>query len=985
MRNIYALFGALIFSGAISSNAQQANSCLIIPGEEEVSGSGVIQVQQRKSSDKSFEVIFIVDMTNAVAEGGVVFNPEIHQVYISGSFIGWPMPGSDTNYELQPVAPKRDEGTDTSAGHPAKNLLYSITFEIEEGLWYYKYFLVQDDPTWNLGEWAGDPNREVLIAGPATINNVWGNLVSFAGGDGSPENPFQVATPEHLNSVRYFPLAHYKQIADIDLGVSPWNEGGGWISIGNDYEPFRGSFNGNGFTISNMTINQPQNLYLGLFGFVVEGLLMNVSIESATITGQSFGGILCGYTIATQIMNCSTSGEISIETNWAGGLTGVANQTQIFNSYSIANIQSSGYSIGGLTGAIEENSVIFNCYATGNVSGSSFVGGLAGWTGNYCQVNNSYSTGMVSGVFDTGGLIGGGYDLTSNNSYWNIETSNQAISYGGTPKNTAELLQQNTYTAWDFTNIWSITPGETYAYLQIQNEPAWFNYPPSFLSPSNFSAVPYDHEIKLTWISPSLGNPSAINLYRNEELYQTLGVETTVYLDQGLENFLYYSYSLTAQYGEDESDPTLVISTFANPGFSAGDGSYDNPFLVDSPDELYTVRIYPYKVFMQTADIDLGVSAWKDGEGWLPIGDNDQRATLYYDGNGFKISNLTINRPEKDFIGLFGAIQDTNLWNIALENVNITGNSYTGALTGFSSNCDIYQCYSTGQVLGENILGGLVGTATNYSYLESSFAAMDVIQNEASNQQAGGLVGRLNESEVLSCFSSGNVSGSDYSGGLIGGVNAFSFVFGSYATGNVEGNNFVGGLVGSIQNSTFALCYSTGEVSGNIAGGLIGESFATDGYYSYWDTETSMQSSSYGGTPKTTAAMTQEATFENWDFEDTWAIQENTTYPYLQWQLGPWEHNYPASQSAIEEPPENALRVFPNPAWDRVWIEFDSPNGTPLQVQLLNLQGQIVDQQIIEEPGKIRMTFNTNKLSAGIYLLVIRGETLNLAEKLIIE
>ena len=84
-------------------------------------------------------------------------------------------------------------------------------------------------------------------------------------------------------------------------------------------------------------------------------------------------------------------------------------------------------------------------------------------------------------------------------------------------------------------------------------------------------------------------------------------------------------------------------------------------------------------------------------------------------------------------------------------------------------------------------------------------------------------------------------------------------------------------------------CYSTGSVSGSSrVGGLIG--FDYGGTYNdcFWDTETSGQDTSAGGTGKSTADMMKQATFTNWDFTDpdTWDITEDETYPWLH-SLGP--------------------------------------------------------------------------------------------------
>jgi hypothetical protein len=577
MKNL-TIFFAMLAMGICITHGQTGKREQFSSGFEKVSGSGAIAFERSPGSDKAHQVTFIVDMTGAVAEGGVVFNPEIHQVYISGTFTGWAMPGSNTNFQMQVVTDKQNE---LLFPGPSKNkeetLLYSLTLQLDEGTHYYKYFLVHNQPTWSMGEWPGDPNREVIISGPATINNVWGTTASFAGGNGSPENPYQVATADHLDQVRHYSFSHFIQIADIDLGEAPWNEGEGWNPIGNEYMPFYGAFDGNGFSISNLTINKPNNGFLGLFGFLIEGYIKDVNIENASIVGVHRVGVLCGLAYFSYLENCFTSGEIFLTSNWAGGLTGAVIQTQISNSYSIANIQANGFSIGGLTGTIEDHSMIINSYATGNTTGSRYVGGLAGWAEYYSQVINSYAVGMVTGTLNTGGLVGDGYDLSASNSYWNVETTGQNSSLQGSPKTTAELIQQSTYTNWDFSGTWSIIPGETYAFLQMQGEPGSFNYPPAILPPSAFAAVPGDHHVALSWVAPSLGNPDAILIYRNDELYQTMDTETTSFLDDELENFIYYSYYLTARFGESESNPTQVITTFANPGFSGGDGSFENP------------------------------------------------------------------------------------------------------------------------------------------------------------------------------------------------------------------------------------------------------------------------------------------------------------------------------------------------------------------------------------------------------------------------
>ena len=132
----------------------------------------------------------------------------------------------------------------------------------------------------------------------------------------------------------------------------------------------------------------------------------------------------------------------------------------------------------------------------------------------------------------------------------------------------------------------------------------------------------------------------------------------------------------------------------------------------------------------------------------------------------------------------------------------------------------------------------------------------------------GGLVG-VNEGSISDCYSTGSVSG----------------VYGSY--GGVSGSYSVGGLVGSNDQGSISNCYSTGSTSAvNILwgtiGGLVGwNNGSVSG--SFWDTQTSEQMTSDGGTGKTTAEMKMLSTFTSagWDFVEIWGVGENQTYPYL--------------------------------------------------------------------------------------------------------
>ena len=152
------------------------------------------------------------------------------------------------------------------------------------------------------------------------------------------------------------------------------------------------------------------------------------------------------------------------------------------------------------------------------------------------------------------------------------------------------------------------------------------------------------------------------------------------------------------------------------------------------------------------------------------------------------------------------------------------------------------------------------------------------------NKYIGGLAGSNIGSTISNCYAVGPVDGNDSTGGLVGFNYWFGTISNCYATGTVDGNAHTGGLVGhndgSYGCSTISNCYATGAVDGNDeTGGLVGYNYDGTVSASFWDIETTGQSSSAGGEGKTTAEMQTESTFTDagWDFIEIWNIGENQT------------------------------------------------------------------------------------------------------------
>lgn len=269
-----------------------------------------------------------------------------------------------------------------------------------------------------------------------------------------------------------------------------------------------------------------------------------------------------------------------------------------------------------------------------------------------------------------------------------------------------------------------------------------------------------------------------------------------------------------------------------------GDGSQEHPYEIESLNNLYWLSINKGLwakgcYFIQTADIDASQTRrWnisgEDTLGFEPIGNMDVFFMGSYNGKGYKISNLYINRPETEYVGLFGLIHNTMIDSLHLENISVKGYRHVGGLIGgpledrsVQQVSRVSYCSVTGSVSGiGNQVGGLLGYASHTAIQHDS---TDVVLE--GRGYVGGLVGKMFSVFVDSCFVTGSISANgDYVGGLAGYAEGNS-VWHSSADVILEGtSNNVGGLIGETYSVVVANCFAEGFVYGKRmrVGGLIG-------------------------------------------------------------------------------------------------------------------------------------------------------------------
>ncbi|ASB49769.1 InlB B-repeat-containing protein [Alkalitalea saponilacus] len=349
---------------------------------------------------------------------------------------------------------------------------------------------------------------------------------------------------------------------------------------------------------------------------------------------------------------------------------------------------------------------------------------------------------------------------------------------------------------------------------------------------------------------------------------------------------------------------------YENPhDYFEGMGRQDDPFLIQNLEDLNNLRLFANSewddmFYEQTNDIDLDVAPYNSGLGWEPIGRPvegdyvDQGFQANYNGNGYQIKGLYINRPNEDYVGLFGyTTRSAKIRNVRIVNGYVTGRDHAGGVLGYNSNeSTIEDSYFDGFVKGSEYVGGLVGRNTG-AYVLTSFS-LGLVQGERS---VGGLVG-------FNSFTSGSQG-----------------VLASYSNASVIGDSYVGGLIGHSNNGYIANSYSVGMIICDTwCGGLVG---LNEGSISQnaWNKETAgldWIDPVGAGSPKTTEEML-DADVMSPILVHGMVLPNGEAYGYLAWQGEPWPHNYPGKYNlTLESNPDNSAVFTGEGEYDGGTIAF---------------------------------------------------------------
>jgi uncharacterized repeat protein (TIGR02543 family) len=275
----------------------------------------------------------------------------------------------------------------------------------------------------------------LLLLFTSGITLLRAQTATMPSGSGTGSDPYRIATVDNLywlsQNSNYWG-SYYKQTANIDAsGIS------NFTPIGNGTTYFTGTYNGNGYAISGLTISRSSTSLVGMFGKTNNATISDLGLTGASVSGYHYTGILAG--------TCNGS-------------------TIVSQCFATGTVSSTGSSVGGLIGELGSGGTVTNCYAIATVSSTNSscnIGGLIGF--NYGTVSYCYAsaTATASGG-SIGGLLGNSGTVATS-SYYNSEICSSGSSFA-TPKTATELKTQSTFYGWDFSSPWGISSSSNGGY-----------------------------------------------------------------------------------------------------------------------------------------------------------------------------------------------------------------------------------------------------------------------------------------------------------------------------------------------------------------------------------------------------------------------------------------------------------------------------------------------------------------------------------------
>ena len=540
---------------------------------------------------------------------------------------------------------------------------------------------------------------------------------------------------------------------------------------------------------------------------------------------RDFTGMF-GYVESGVIRNLTLENTKVVGSWVVGGLIGEARDVVVSHVVSLNGDVVGERSVGGLVGSFISSSMEF-VGTTGKVKGTESVGGIIGDMDGFTTMTDAFSVNVVKGYEDVGGVIGYNYNYS-----FGEETPYFFRIYS------ASMLKTPDYSG-------GILGGGSSGTIDANT--CFFD--------STVAGI------------DRRGKTTAEMMMQST--YTDYDFETVWEIQEGV-SYPYFK-------GMDPILPSILVDD-GTVNMLSGAGTKINPYKIYRYNDLKYIGKYEYGLdayYKLMGNIDASRS-FKENcnadstlcKGFEPIGE----FSGVFIGDNKIIAGLNINRPDEDSVGLFRSLaKGAKVSGIVFDTASyfgedysyeynrdkgvIQGRNYVGTLAGVDNGAELERIYVKYRISGEDYVGGIIGMKTSGSL--SLSASRDTVSGKV---YVGGLVGGMRSlrtpNTIKDCYSIATVLGEQNVGGLTGYSNT-AWVENSFGAGNVVGTSDFGGLVGKDVKSTYTSVYYDSTL---------------------WQTKTTA-----AGELRTTDQMVQKETFKDWDFEKTWRIVADTTYPYFTW------------------------------------------------------------------------------------------------------
>lgn len=602
-----------------------------------------------------------------------------------------------------------------------------------------------------------------------------------------PDSPIAIRNCSELQAMENNLAGSYRLVWDVDCTGFDHGEGKGFLPIGRnveeEYLPFTGTFDGQGHVIKGVTILRPYENAIGLFGAANGATISRVGVVDVNIEGHSQVGAIAGDCNNSQLSESFATGSV---TAWdeTGGLAGWVGPTSVVeNSYSSVTVTTPDYNTHGLVG-----------------------GNLAGGT-----LTKTYSSGTVP---SQSAWLGWDYpDGTVKASFFDCEVAGNCTEKGASQ--TAAMKQLMTYAdaGWDVDGVWGFSSATSYPCLRWQ--------------PDCGCVAGRD--------SDQDGTADCSDQCSGDGTKTAPGACGCGHPDVDSDG----DGALDCNDGcpDDPAKTAPGVCGCHDPDVdSDNDGSLncqdpDWPVAIRNCTELQAMENDLEGSYRLVWDVDCAGFDHGDGKGFLPIGRNVEEYVPFtgtFDGQGHVITGLTISRPYDNASGLFGAANGATISRVGVVDANIEGHTDVGAIIGDGYNVQLSESFATGNVAGNNEVGGLIGYVGpgTSSIVENSYASVTV------------------------------------------------------TTGDIHTHGLVGG---SIDGGVLRKTYSSGTTPSQSA--WLGYDYPNGTVQdSFFDCQLAGNCTEYGATQ--TADMKDEETFTDagWDFDEIWSFSADNGYPCLRWQ-----------------------------------------------------------------------------------------------------